>query len=68
MHDARLTPPSPRHPVTLCGPVQLNMALQYARLGPWRDYRYGEKVYVILSLASKSLLTWLVFGGTFQPN
>jgi hypothetical protein len=46
----------------------VNMALQYARLGPWRDYRYGEKVYVILSLASKSLLTWLVFGGTFQPN
>eukprot|EP01051_Picozoa_sp_SAG22_P005525 SAG22_NODE_330_length_12211_cov_6.451948_12_plen_67_part_00 len=46
----------------------VNMALQYGRVGPWRDYRYGEKVYIILSLASKSLLTWLVFGGTFQPS
>lgn len=46
----------------------INMALQYARVGKWRDYRYGEKVYILLSLLSKSLLAWLVFGGTFQPN
>lgn len=46
----------------------VNMYLQYARVGKWRDYRYGEKVYMILSLLSKSLLAWLVFGGTFQPN
>jgi hypothetical protein len=46
----------------------VNMVLQYARVGKWADYRYGEKVYIVLSLASKSLLTWLVFGGTFQPN
>ena len=46
----------------------INMALQYGMVGKWRDYRYGEKWYIILSLASKSLLTWLVFGGTFQPN
>jgi len=44
------------------------MALQYARIGKWRDYRYGEKVYILLSLLSKSLLAWLVFGGCFQPN
>ena len=44
------------------------MALQYARVGAWEDYRVGEKTYIVLSLASKSLLTWLVFGGTFQPN
>jgi len=46
----------------------VNMALQYARVGKWTDYRYGEKVYILLSLLSKSLLAWLVFGGTFQPN
>jgi len=46
----------------------INMALQYLRVGKWRDYRYGEKVYILLSLLSKSLLAWLVFGGTFQPN
>jgi len=46
----------------------VNMALQYARIGKWCDYRYGEKVYILLSLLSKSLLAWLVFGGCFQPN
>lgn len=45
----------------------INMGLQYGQCGKWRDYRYGEKVYIILSLASKSLLGWLVFGATFQP-
>jgi hypothetical protein len=30
--------------------------------------RYGELTYIVLSLLSKSLLAWLVFGGTFQPN
>ena len=44
------------------------MALQYARWGKWSDYRYGEFVYILLSLWSKSLLAWLVFGGTAQPN
>lgn len=46
----------------------INMILQYARVGKWADYRYGEKGYIILSLLSKSLLAWLVFGGTAQPN
>merc|ERR1711990_1396413 len=46
----------------------VNMALQYAKVGKWKEYRYGELVYIVLSLASKSLLSWLVFGGTFQPN
>jgi len=46
----------------------INMALQYAQVGKWADYRYGEKAYIILSLLSKSLLAWFVFGGTFQPN
>lgn len=46
----------------------INMFLQYARVGKWKDYRYGELCYIWLSLLSKSLLAWLVFGGTFQPN
>jgi len=46
----------------------VNMVLQYARVGKWADYRYGELCYITLSLVSKSLLAWLVFGGTFQPN
>lgn len=46
----------------------VNMVLQYARIGKWVDYRFGELTYITLSLVSKSLLAWLVFGGTFQPN
>ena len=46
----------------------VNMVLQYAKVGKWADYRYGEVCYIVLSLLSKSLLAWLVFGGTFQPN
>lgn len=46
----------------------VNMVLQYARVGKWADYRFGELTYISLSLFSKSLLAWLVFGGTFQPN
>lgn len=46
----------------------VNMWLQYARIGWWKDYRIGECGYMVLSLASKTLLAWLVFGGSFQPN
>lgn len=46
----------------------INMYLQYAKIGIWKDYRIGEVTYQILSLVSKSLLAWLVFGGTFQPS
>lgn len=42
----------------------LNMVLQYARIGPWRDYLYGERAYIVLSLTSKSALAWQVFAGT----
>merc|ERR1712032_107869 len=37
----------------------VNMWLQYARIGRWRDYRWGEAGYMILSLVSKTLLAWL---------
>jgi hypothetical protein len=42
----------------------INMVLQYTRVGPWRDYVFGEAVYVLLSLTAKSALAWQVFGGT----
>ncbi len=44
----------------------LNMALQYRKVGPWRDYLFGERVYILLSLLSKSFLAWMVFGGTLR--
>jgi hypothetical protein len=42
----------------------VNMVLQYKQIGRWRDYLFGEKTYILLSLTSKSLLTWLVFANT----
>ena len=45
----------------------INMVLQYKRIGPWKDYLYGEKVYVILSLVAKSALAWQIFAGTLRP-
>jgi hypothetical protein len=46
----------------------VNMVLQYKRVGRWRDYLYGERVYMLLSLFAKSLLAWQVFAGTLQPS
>jgi len=45
----------------------VNMVLQYAKVGPWRDYVFGERVYIILSLAAKSLLCWMIWTGTLAP-
>jgi hypothetical protein len=45
----------------------LNMVFQYRKVGPWRDYLYGEKAYILLSLAAKSALAWQVFAGTLRP-
>jgi hypothetical protein len=45
----------------------VNMYLQYKRVGPWRDYLFGEKMYILLSLIAKSLLAWQIFAGTLRP-
>ena len=44
----------------------VNMALQYAQVGWWRDYLHGEITYILLSLTSKSLLAWLIFGNVLR--
>lgn len=45
----------------------LNMVFQYKKIGPWANYLYGERAYIILSLVAKSLLAWQVFAGTLRP-
>ncbi len=42
----------------------INMVLQYRKVGPWRDYLFGEKAYILLSLTAKSLLAWQIFANT----
>jgi len=39
----------------------INQWLQYRAKGRWADYRYGERVYMILSVVAKSLLAWQIF-------
>jgi len=46
----------------------LNMLLQYKRWGPWRDYLFGERAYILLSLIAKSALAWQVFYGTLSRS
>lgn len=46
----------------------VNMVLQYKGIGKWKDYLYGERVYIVLSLVAKSILAWLVLFGAMQPS
>jgi len=46
----------------------INMYLQYKKVGKWKDYVFGEKVYILLSLLAKSALAWQVFSGTLRPQ
>jgi hypothetical protein len=41
----------------------INMWLQYRGRGRWADPVFAERVYLILSLAAKSLLAWQVYFG-----
>lgn len=45
----------------------VNMVLQYKGVGKFKNYLYGERGYIILSLVAKTILTWLVLFGAFQP-
>lgn len=45
----------------------INQVLQYKKVGKWKDYLYGERMYIILSLVAKSALAWQVFAGTLRP-
>lgn len=38
--------------------------LQYRKIGRFSDYVIGEKTYLVLSLAAKSLLAWQIFSAT----
>jgi hypothetical protein len=46
----------------------VNMFLQYKKIGPWKNYLFGEKMYILLSLFAKSALAWQVFMGTLRPE
>ncbi|MBN2652595.1 MAG: heliorhodopsin HeR [Spirochaetales bacterium] len=45
----------------------LNMFLQYKKVWKWKEYLFGETIYIVLSLAAKTLLAWQIFVGTMVP-
>ena len=45
----------------------INMYLQYKKIGKWKNYLYGERAYIILSLVAKTVLAWQIFAGTLAP-
>jgi len=46
----------------------INMVLQYKKVGRWKNYLYGEAIYILLSLIAKSALAWQIFSGTLRPQ
>jgi hypothetical protein len=45
----------------------VNMFLQYKKVGPWKDYLFGERMYIVLSLVAKTALAWQIWVGTLRP-
>ncbi len=45
----------------------VNMYLQYKNKGQWKNYLYGERMYMVLSLVAKTALAWQVFAGALRP-
>ena len=45
----------------------INQWLQFRQVGPWRNYLFGERQYIILSLVAKSVLAWQIFANTLIP-
>jgi len=45
----------------------VNMVLQYKKIGPWKDYLFGERMYIVLSLLAKTALAWQIWVGTLRP-
>ncbi len=45
----------------------VNMILQYKKVGPWKNYLFGERFYIVLSLVAKTVLAWIIWSGTMAP-
>ncbi len=45
----------------------VDMFLQYKKVGPWKNYLFGERMFIVLSLLAKTALAWQIFAGTLAP-
>ena len=46
----------------------LNQYLQYRQIGKWKNYLYGERIYIVLSFVAKSALAWQIFAGVLAQS
>jgi hypothetical protein len=53
--------------VILFSAFAVNVYLQYKKIGPWKNYLYGERMYMILSVVAKTALAWQIFAGVLRP-
>jgi len=45
----------------------VNTYLIFHKSGKWKDYLFGERMFMILSLVAKTALAWIVFAGSLHP-
>ncbi len=46
----------------------INQYLQYAEVGKWADYLFGERIYIVLSFVAKSVLAWQLYANVLIPD
>lgn len=45
----------------------VNTYLIFHKSGRWKDYLFGERMFMILSLVAKTALAWIIFAGSLHP-
>ncbi len=45
----------------------INLYMQSKKTGNWANYLYAERMYMLLSILTKTILAWLIFAGTLRP-
>ena len=45
----------------------VNTYLIFHKTGRWKDYMFGERMFMFLSLVAKTALAWIVFAGSLHP-
>lgn len=66
LHGPTLYPPKAVEP-KFFNIFALNIFLQYKKVGRWAGHLFGARIHIVLSLAAKAVLAWLIFAGTLAP-
>jgi hypothetical protein len=45
----------------------VTMWLQLKKRGPWRQYRYADLSYAVLTLVTQTVFVWLLYAGVLNP-